>query len=137
MRFSEIDRNPSPRTLRQFAALWIVFFGGMAAWKTIASGFSAAGGVLAALAVAGGAIGLMTPAALRPIFVAWMMLVFPIGWVVSHLLLAVAYFGLFLPIGLWFRLIGRDPLRLRRPDRESYWTEKPQVDEATRYYDQY
>ncbi len=137
MRFSDIDRHPSARTLRQFAALWIVFFGGMAAWKAVTQGPGPVAGVLAAVALAGGGIGLAMPAALRPVFVGWMMLVFPIGWVVSHLLLGIAYVFLFMPIGLVFRLVGRDPLWLRKPRRESYWSEKPPVDDPSRYYHQY
>ena len=63
---------------------------------------------------------------LRPIYVGWMVLAFPIGWTVSQVILAVMFFGLFTPIGLVFRLIGRDPLhRARRPGVESYWTPKP------------
>ena len=45
---------------------------------------------------------------------------------------AVMYFGLFTPIGLVFRLIGRDPLhRARRPGVESYWTPKPAPADVT------
>ena len=40
-----------------------------------------------------------------------MVLAFPIGWTVSQVILAVMFYGLFTPIGLVFRLIGRDPLQ--------------------------
>ena len=63
---------------------------------------------------------------MRPIYVGWMVLAFPIGWTVSQAMLALMFYGLFTPIGLLFRLIGRDPLQLsRRSGLETYWTPKP------------
>ena len=46
----------------------------------------------------------------------------PIGWVVSHLALGIIYYGIFTPVALVFRLMGRDPLN-RRLDRQAstYW----------------
>ena len=35
-----------------------------------------------------------------------MVLAFPIGWTISLVLLGLIYYGLFLPIGLAFRLVG-------------------------------
>ena len=137
MRFSDIDRNPRPATLRQFAGVSILFFGGMAAWKAWSAGPSAGVYVLAALAAVIGISGLIQPRAVRAIFVGWMILAFPIGWVISHLLLAVAYYVVVLPIGLVFRLTGRDTLALRKPHRSSYWIEKPQVEDVSRYFLQY
>jgi Saxitoxin biosynthesis operon protein SxtJ len=129
MQFSDINRNPNQRTLRQFAALLILILGGMAAWK----GNYAAAAVVAAI----GLLGLAIPAALRPIYVAWMIVAFPIGWLVSHVMLAVLYFVLFLPLGLMFRLLGRDALSLRKPSVETYWTEKQQPEDVVRYFRQY
>ena len=48
------------------------------------------------------------------------------------------FYGLFTPIGLVFRLIGRDPLqRARRPGSESYWTPKPAPADLRRYFKQF
>ena len=72
--------------------------------------------VFAVLALTVGPIGLVRPGWLQPIYVSWMVLAFPIGWTVSQVMLAVMFYGVFTPIGLVFRLIGRDPLhRTRRP----------------------
>ncbi len=49
----------------------------------------------------------------RPLYLAWMYAVFPIGWTVSHLLLAVIFYLVITPIGLVLRLFGHDPLKLR------------------------
>jgi hypothetical protein len=49
----------------------------------------------------------------------------PIGLVVSWLLLALLFYGMFTPVGLFFRLIGRDALcRRYRPDLDTYWAPK-------------
>ena len=67
-----------------------------------------------------------------------MVLAFPIGWTVSQVMLAVMFFGLFTPIGLVFRLLGRDPLhRTRRPGLESYWAPKPAPADLRRYFKQF
>jgi hypothetical protein len=51
-----------------------------------------------------------------------MIVTWPIGWLISHLMLGAIYFGVFTPVAIVFRLIGRDPLA-RRFDRQasSYW----------------
>ena len=35
MRWSDIPFDPPRRTLRQFAWLWLAFFGGMALWQAL------------------------------------------------------------------------------------------------------
>ena len=68
----------------------------------------------------------MRPESLRFVFVGWIIAVFPIGWLVLHACLAVVYFGMLTPVGLIFRLMGRDVLQLgRRPEADSYWQTKP------------
>ena len=129
MQFTDINRNPGTRTLRQFSALLILIVGGMALWK----GNPAAAAIVAAI----GLLGLAIPAALRPVYVGWMIVAFPIGWLVSHAMLAVLYFIVFLPLGVLFRLVRRDALLLRKPATETYWTEKQQPEEVTRYFRQY
>jgi hypothetical protein len=67
-----------------------------------------------------------------------MVLAFPIGWTISQVVLALLFYGLFAPIGLVFRLIGRDPLhRARQPGKESYWTAKATPSDLRRYLKQF
>ena len=138
MRWSDIPFSPPPRMLRQFAALWLAFFGGMAAWQGLVRGRVGVALTIGALAVVVGGVGLARPRLIRPIFVGWMVLAFPIGWAVSLLLLGLVYYGLFLPISLVFRLVGRDALRLRpRPGAATYWTPRPEVVDVRRYFRQF
>jgi hypothetical protein len=65
------------------------------------------------------------PGAVRWLFTGWMIVAFPIGWAVSHIMLAALFYGLFTPVALVFRTIGRDALRLRRDGAAAtYWREK-------------
>lgn len=138
MQWSDLPLDPDRRTLRQFAGLWLAFFGGLAAWQGIARGRVGLALGLAAAAVVVGGLGLARPALVRPIFVGWMVLAFPIGWAVSLVLLGLIYYGLFLPIGLAFRLAGRDALRLRpRPDAPTYWTPRAAPADVRRYFRQF
>jgi hypothetical protein len=138
MQWSDIQFRPSDKTLRQFAGLCLVLFGGLAAWQGLVAGRSQLAWALAALAFTIGPIGLAWPRLVRPVYVGWMILAFPIGWTVSQALLAVIFYGLFTPVGLLFRLLGRDPLhRARQPGLESYWTPKPSVSDPRRYFKQF
>jgi hypothetical protein len=73
-----------------------------------------------------------------PVFTGWMILAFPIGWTVSRLTAALLFYGLFTPLGLFFRLTGRDVLtRRHRPDRSTYWQPKPVASDVRRYFHQF
>src|SRR5262245_53239250 len=120
MTWSDIPWRPTNRVLRQFAALWLVFVG-FFAWRVGGhGGHVLAGAALAGLAVAVGVSGLLRPASVRFLFVGMTVATFPIGWAVSRLVLAVPFYTVFAPLGLLFRLLGRDALGLRRPDLPTY-----------------
>ena len=106
MQWSDIQFNPSRKTLRQFAGLWLVFIGGMALWQALVRGHTNLGLSIGALALVVGLAGLTRPEWVRLIYIGWMVLAFPIGWTVSQVILLIIYFGLFTPIALIFRLIG-------------------------------
>jgi hypothetical protein len=138
MQWSDISFQPSSRTLRQFAAFWLVFFGGLAGWHLFRHENSALAFVLGALALAVGLPGLVRPHAVRLVYLGSMIAAFPLGWILSRIVLAVLFYGVFTPLALAFRFAGRDALGLRRrPERSSYWTPKPMPDEPQRYFRQF
>jgi Saxitoxin biosynthesis operon protein SxtJ len=138
MQWSDIPFRPDRKTLRQFAGLWLFFFGGMAIWQSLVRGRTNLGLSLGCLALVVGVAGLIRPEWVRLIYVGWMVLAFPIGWTVSQVMLLLMYCGLFVPIGLVFRLIGRDSLhRARRPGVESYWIPKPAPADVKNYFKQF
>src|SRR5262249_9638530 len=138
MNWSDIPRNPSTRTLRQFAGLWVVFFGGLAAWHGLRRGETTAGCLLAALALTVGPAGLVWPRLLRPAFVGRLVPTLPVGWLVSRVALGLLFFGLFTPLALWFRVIGRDVLGLEaRAEVPTYWKVKPPPVDSRSYFHPY
>jgi hypothetical protein len=138
MRWSDIQFDPPRKVLRQFAGLWLLFFGGLALWEILKKGRMEFGGILAVLALTIGPLGLIRPAWIRFIYVGWMVLVFPIGWTMSQVILATMFFGLFTPIGLAFRLLNRDALHRRgRPKLESCWEHKLASPDLRSYFKQF
>jgi hypothetical protein len=129
--------NPDLRTLRQFGFLCLFFFGTLAGLQYFHSDNVVASFIFAGLAVGGGLLGAVRPILLKPVFQGWMILVFPIGWVVSHVLLAGLFFGVFMPLGLILRSMGHDPLKLKKPVGNSYWQARSPQTDASRYLRQY
>ena len=133
-----IDRNPPKERLRSFGVLLAMFvplFGALVWWRTgkveTATTIWIAGGVLTA-------IYWLAPPIRRLVYVGWMYAAFPIGWTVSHLLMAVIFYGVITPIGWIMRAGGRDPLR-RTFDRSAgtYWVPHERSDDISRYFRQY
>src|SRR5688572_11374209 len=102
----KIDFHPPEQSLRQFG--WIALFGFplMAtailwlhqSWQpnSLVYLFYALGPVSLLLS-------LIHPKAVKPIYVAMMLVALPIGIVVSQVLLRFIYYVLFTPLALWFR----------------------------------
>lgn len=138
MQWSDIPFDPSRKMLREFGLLCLAIFGALALYQGLYRGHATAGTVLGALAVVGGLLGTLSPGLLRPVFVGWMIAAFPIGWTISLIVTAAMFYGLFTPIGLVFRLIGRDVLdRKLRPEAETYWTPKTTPKDPRRYFKQF
>jgi hypothetical protein len=137
MQWSDVTKAPSAKMLRQFAGLWLVVFGGLAAWRAWHGQAGLWTDVLAAAAVVVGAVGLAWPAVVRPIYTGWMMAAFPIGWTISKIVLGFMLYVVFTPIGMVFKLMGRDALRLRRGHAASYWMPKATPKSGEEYLREY
>ena len=74
----------------------------------------------------------------RMIYLGLSLVTLPIGWVLSFIMLAVFYYLIVTPIGLVFRLTGRDPLH-RKFDTtaKSYWKKRKSPDTLDRYFHQF
>lgn len=136
MALLRLNLAPSKRELRWFAGLWFPLFWGMVGWLALRRWHApnaAYGiwGVAAALAIAGS----IAPAVIRPLYSAMMRITFPIGWVMSYVVLVVAYFGVLTPIG-WLLRRFHDPME-RKLDRaaKSYWT-RWEPSDPSRYFRQ-
>jgi carbamoyltransferase len=131
----ELPRAPSERELRWFgcilaAALVMV---GAICFKgapTVAYGFWVA-------AVTSLVVYYAVPPVRCPLYLAWMYAAYPVGWVLSHVIMAVLYYGCVTPIGLVMRLFRYDPLQLRRTERASHWHQRPTPPPVERYFRQF
>lgn len=134
-----INWKPSSRELRWFGALlmlFVVVVAGFWNWKTSQETGPI---ILVGVGWAIGSVGLIVPQAIRWVYVGWMIAAFPIGWVISHLLLAAIFFGVIMPIGLILRVLGRDPMR-KSFDRSAstYWIARPtEPTDSKRYFRQF
>ena len=133
-----VDWNPSRQTLRTFAIGLCVLataYSGWLWWGDRLVGYRA---VLAAVAGILGIVGVISPNLLRWIYVIWMVLAFPVGWMVFQVSLVVLYFGVFTPFGWIMRLGGRDPLDLKFDSAaESYWHPYRGSKDPRRHFRQY
>jgi hypothetical protein len=74
----------------------------------------------------------------RIIYLGLTLITLPIGWIVSFILLATFYFLIITPLGLVFRLLGRDSL-CRKFDsaKDSYWLTYRPPGTIDRYFHQF
>jgi hypothetical protein len=134
----DIDLHPTDRVLRQFAGAWLVICCGLGLHRWFVHGNGRAALALVAVAIVIGGAGLLRPKTVQWIFVACTVAAFPIGWVVSQVMLLVLFAGVITPVALLFKLRGRDRLsRTRMPGQQSYWKPKVTVQDIRRYLRQY
>lgn len=74
----------------------------------------------AAFAIAG----LVWPRVLSPLNAVWMKFGHALGWINARIILSLVFFLLVTPTGFVVRLLGYDPLRLRRRAAGSYWVQR-------------
>jgi hypothetical protein len=135
----QINTAPSRKQLNQFGFVWLGFltlFGAIAFFR-FGSGTTAM--VLWILAGVVPVIGWLVPSFMRLVFVGMSYLAWPIGFVVSHVVLAAVYYLVFTPVGLIMRLVGYDSMKRRfDPAADSYWVARdPAQSEAKRYFRQF
>lgn len=58
---------------------------------------------------------------------AWMILGLLLGKIINPIVLGIIYFGLFTPIGLFRKIIGKDELKLKLKNMNSYWQHREKV----------
>ena len=135
MIWSDIDFQPTERKLRTFAGLFFAAATTLATWQAWAHQRWLIAGMVFSAGVIVGVLGILRPLTVRCVYIGMTVASFPIGWMMSHLLLAIVYFGLITPLAVIFRLTGRDALRLRRsPQTTSYLKNKPAPTNSQTYF---
>lgn len=146
-RLVEIDFNPDTKTLRQFGIIAFVGFSvlaGLAYFEKLIFAFGLGDArltvavSLAALGLLALVLGLVFPRANRFLYVGLSLLAFPIGFVLSYVIMGALYFLVIGPIAVVFRLAGRDPMRRARdPHASSYWSPARPPRDKESYFHQY
>ncbi|MDQ8185790.1 SxtJ family membrane protein [Pelagicoccus sp. SDUM812002] len=137
MSLIRVERNPKSKDLRVFSLLWLLFFTGVAFFSYL-NEREVISVYLIGFAVLVGGIGLAKPSLVRYVYLGSVYLTFPIGFVISHIVLAILYFLMLSPIGLLMRAFGRDPLnRSFEAERCSYWDAKGEEASSSKYFKQY
>ncbi len=139
MSLIEINWHPNHKELRNFALIGLIASALISLILYLVGGLSIRWAVV--IFVAGFIIFLTSLISIkltRIIYLSLTLVTLPIGWVVSFLLLAGFYFLLLTPLGLLFRLIGRDAL-CRRFDSnvKSYWLIRKSPKNPDRYFHQF
>ena len=111
---------PDKKGLRDFGlmmgGLFVVFFGLLLPWL-----FSVSfplwpwivAGILSGLA-------LTVPNGLKPIYQGWMFLTIILAWINTRLILSIVFYLLITPMGLIMRLFGKNAMKNKSPQLESY-----------------
>lgn len=143
----EINWKPDDRTLRQFGFIALVGFGFVAAiaWFEVlvfSFGLGAAREpvaiVFGALAGVSALFSLVYPRANLPIYVGITIATYPIGFVLSYVLMGTLFYLIIAPVGLVLRLFGKDPLERKiLPGAETYWVDSPAARPADSYFKQF
>ena len=144
---TNINLHPTDSQLRQFGFIALIAFGVLGAvvhWRGGLFGINfgdAARWVSYSLWALGGVSALLSlvfPAGNRLLFVTLTLISYPIGYVVSFVLMAIFFYGPVTFVAIVFRLIGRDALKRKfEPEASTYW--KPHTSPASikRYFQQF
>jgi len=136
MQLIRINKNPSRRQMIVFAIVWLVF---VTTWGFVASirGNRTLALVLWFLATGIPLLGLIFPSCLRLVYLTLSYATYPVGLVVSHVVLVLVYYLGFTFLGFAMRVFRYDPLTLRRDARAtSYWRERRQDKHPNTYFRQ-
>lgn len=77
--------------------------------------------------------GIFYPTVLSPFLIALDTLTKYAAWIITRIVLVFVFVIFIIPIGLWFRLIGRDRLDFKFPGNEdSYWKKRSPEEQIPR-----
>ena len=115
----KVKQAASMKELRSFGLLVGGVFSVIGLWPMVIHGTSLrlwAVGVGGLLIASGG----LVPHVLEPLYKGWMWIGHILGWINTRILLGIVFYGLITPIGIVFRLIGKDT-----PMRQAFSEESP------------
>jgi len=117
------DEDVPRASERSFGIVFAVVFGVIAAWPLFNGNGLRIWALIVALLFAG--LGLFAPFVLKPLNTAWLAFGYVLHKIVSPVIMGVVYAVAVVPTGLYLRLSGRDPLRLKLDkSANTYWQKR-------------
>jgi hypothetical protein len=145
-RLVDLQLDPPRARLRNFGFVALVALGllallaqrGVAVFSHLAAARVPVAIALAALGVLSAIFALAYPPANRPLYVALSLVSYPLGLVLSYVLMVVLFFVIFGVVAVTMRVLGRDPLH-RAYDRKAatYWSTPRRSRGADSYFRQF
>ncbi len=133
MALVEINWKPTDRQLRQFGGIAVVALPMLALiWRASTPVI----GTMAGIGAVVGVVSFLFPKAVKPLFIGLSVAAIPIGIVMAEVILFSVYLFVFVPMGIVFRLMRRDALKLQKSETDSYWQKKCQPRNAASYFRQ-
>lgn len=135
---SELNTRPSASDLRQFGLIFLAGTAviGLVFWQVYDHHLDRAKYFF----IAGGAVMLLSlvPPIGRYLYIVWMAFGLTLGLVTSPIIMFLLFVLLIVPVGLIFKVTGRDLMRRTLDDKaESYWEDYPKTDDPSRYVKQF
>jgi hypothetical protein len=147
MALINLNLKPTPKELRQFGFIALGAFALLGAllywhlvplWRLFGAATPTVAYVVWALGGVSALFSIVAPKLNRPLYVGLSVVAYPIGFVMSYVIMGAFFYLVLTPLGLVFRLTGRDPL-MRRFDRDakSYWVPHKVAEKPARYFSQF
>ncbi len=130
----QVNWNPNHKELRKFGAIIMIGFGiigSIVYWK----GHRLEAHWIWGISSAVGVWSILFPSLAKPFYWAWMGFGKVMGSIVSPIVIGVIFYGIVTPTAIFFRRMGRDPLRLhcKNKEMESYWIDHPEMTDKKSY----
>ena len=134
----DLNLNPSKQELRTFSLCALAFLA-FVGWIVFRRRPARAVGVVDRRGRrSSGGLGFAVPASYAAALRRLMVINYPIGWVVTHVVMAIIFYLVVTRLGVIMRLTGRDPME-RAFDRtaKTYWKPRRTDPDSARYFRQY
>jgi hypothetical protein len=129
MSFVKLNWRPGKKELRAFGAIFLTGFVLVGAlkyfwpWEFLITRDEELGLILMGIGILVGVIALTGHRVALPLYWAWIGIAYVLGNIMSRIIVAVIFYLVVTPLGLFGRMLGRDRLQLKKPKCESYWRE--------------
>lgn len=138
MKLSDLNINPDEKMLREFGIFSLFGFGAIGLVSALKWEMWQLSYWLWGLAAFAFLFAFIQPKVLRPLFILLMVVAFPIGFVISNVILAALFYAVFTPLALLFKIIGRDALNRKiEPNVTSYWVSRDEERPIAQRFKQY